>query len=117
MNTTFPRLLQDHAQSRPGDTALREKEYGIWQSISWSALFAQVNHMAHGFHLAGLARGDHVVVVGANRPRLYAAMLAVQSLGGVPIPLYQDAVATEYVFPINNAEVRFAVVENQEQVD
>jgi long-chain acyl-CoA synthetase len=117
MNTTFPRLLQDHAQSRPGDTALREKEYGIWQSISWSALFAQVNHMAHGFHLAGLARGDHVVVVGANRPRLYAAMLAVQALGGVPIPLYQDAVGTEYVFPINNAEVRFAVVENQEQVD
>jgi long-chain acyl-CoA synthetase len=96
---------------------LREKEYGIWQSISWSALFAQVNHMAHGFHLAGLARGDHVVVVGANRPRLYAAMLAVQALGGVPIPLYQDAVGTEYVFPINNAEVRFAVVENQEQVD
>ena len=71
MNTTFPRLLQDHAQSRPGDTALREKEYGIWQSISWSALFTQVNHMAHGFHLAGLARGDHVVGVGANRPRFY----------------------------------------------
>ena len=117
MNTTFPRLLQNHAQKRPGDTALREKEYGIWQSISWSALFTQVNHMAHGFHLAGLARGDHVVVVGANRPRLYAAMLAVQALGGVPIPLYQDAVGTEYVFPINNAEVRFAVVENQEQVD
>ena len=117
MNTTFPRLLQDHAQSRPGDTALREKEYGIWQSISWSALFTQVNHMAHGFHLAGLARGDHVLVVGANRPHLYAAMLAVQALGGVPIPLYQDAVGTEYVFPINNAEVRFAVVENQEQVD
>jgi len=56
-------------------------------------------------------------VVGANRPRLYASMLAVQSLGAIPVPLYQDAVATEYVFPINNAEVRFAVVENQEQVD
>jgi len=117
MNTTFPRLLRDHAQSRPADTALREKEYGIWQSISWATLFTQVNHLAHGFHLAGLQRGDHVVVVGANRPRLYAAMLAVQALGGVPIPLYQDAVATEYVFPINNAEVRFAVAENQEQVD
>ena len=117
MNTTFPRLLQVHAQARPGDTALREKEYGIWQSMSWSELHTMVSHMAHGFHLAGLARGEHVVVVGANRPRLYAVMLAVQALGGVPIPLYQDAVATEYVFPINNAEVRFAVVENQEQVD
>ena len=117
MDTTFPRLMQDHAKQRPNDTALREKEYGIWQSMSWSALQTMVAQMAHGFHQAGMQRADHVVVVGANRPRLYAAMLAAQSLGAIPIPLYQDAVATEYVFPINNAEVRFAVVENQEQVD
>ena len=98
-------------------TALREKEYGIWQSLSWQALAEMVNDLACGFHLAGLKRGEHVIVVGANRPRLYASMLAVQSLGAIAVPLYQDAVATEYVFPINNAEVRFAVVENQEQVD
>ena len=58
-----------------------------------------------------------MVVIGANRPRLYATMLAAQSLGAIPVPLYQDAVAAECVFPINNAEVRFAVVEDQEQVD
>ena len=64
-----------------------------------------------------MVRDDHVVVVGENRPRLYATMLAVQSLGAVPVPLYQDAATTEYVFPVNNAEVRFAIVEDQEQVD
>jgi long-chain acyl-CoA synthetase len=98
-------------------TALREKEYGIWQSLSWQALAEMVKDLACGLHLAGLQRGEHVVVVGANRPRLYASMLAVQSLGAIAVPLYQDAVGTEYVFPINNADVRFAVVENQEQVD
>jgi long-chain acyl-CoA synthetase len=98
-------------------TALREKEYGIWQSLSWQALAAMVKDLACGLHLAGLQRGEHVIVVGANRPRLYASMLAVQSLGAIAVPLYQDAVGTEYVFPINNADVRFAVVENQEQVD
>ncbi len=117
MNTTFPRLLLDHAASRPLATALREKEYGIWQSLTWQALAEMVKGLACGLHQAGLQRGEHVIVVGANRPRLYASMLAVQSLGAIPVPLYQDAVATEYVFPINNADVRFAVVENQEQVD
>jgi len=117
MDTTFPRLLLDHAARRPLATALREKEYGIWQSLTWSALAEIVKTLACGLHQAGLQRGEHVIVVGANRPRLYASMLAVQSLGAIPVPLYQDAVATEYVFPINNAEVRFAVVENQEQVD
>jgi long-chain acyl-CoA synthetase len=117
MDTTFPRLLLDHATRRPLATALREKEYGIWQSLTWSALAEMVKTLACGLHQAGLQRGEHVIVVGANRPRLYASMLAAQSLGAIPVPLYQDAVATEYVFPINNAEVRFAVVENQEQVD
>ncbi len=76
-----------------------------------------VEHMACGLHQAGLKRGEHMVVIGANRPRLYATMLAAQSLGAIPVPLYQDAVGAECVFPINNADVRFCVVEDQEQVD
>ena len=117
MQTTFPRLLQKHASERPHAPAMREKEYGIWQSLSWSDLSAMVQQLAAGLHQAGLRRGEHMVVVGANRPRLYATMLAVQSLGAIPVPLYQDAAAAECVFPINNAEVRFAFAEDQEQVD
>ncbi len=114
---TFPQLLQLHAQQRPNACAMREKEFGIWQPITWAELLTLVQHLACGLHRAGLARSEHVVVVGANRPRLYAAMLAVQSLGAVPVPLYQDSAAAECVFPVTNAEVRFAVVEDQEQVD
>ena len=117
MKTTFPQLLLKHAAERPDAAALREKEYGIWQPHSWTALTALVEKVAAGLHQAGLRRGEHMVVIGANRPRLYATMLAAQSLGAIPVPLYQDAVAAECVFPLNNAEVRFAVVEDQEQVD
>ena len=117
MQTTFPRLMLDHAKQRPTAPALREKVYGIWQTTTWADLAQVVRRIACGLHEAGMVRDDHVVVVGENRPRLYASMLAVQSLGAVPVPLYQDAATTEYVFPINNAEVRFAIVEDQEQVD
>ena len=117
MQTTFPRLLLNHAAQRPREPAMREKEYGIWQALSWLDLATLVEQLACGLHQAGLRRGEHMVVVGANRPRLYATMLAVQSLGAVPIPLYQDAAALECVFPINNADVRFAFAEDQEQVD
>ncbi|MFM8898559.1 MAG: AMP-binding protein [Burkholderiales bacterium] len=114
---TFPRLMLEHAARRPQATALREKEYGIWQATSWAALATLVRHLACGLAVHGLKRGMHVVVVGDNRPRLYATMLAAQSLGAIAVPLYQDAVATEYAFPLQNAEVAFAVVEDQEQVD
>jgi long-chain acyl-CoA synthetase len=114
---TFPQTMLAHAQARPDAPALREKSFGIWQTITWAQLAQLVRHLACGLAEAGLKRGEHVVVVGENRPRLYASMLAAQSLGAIPVPLYQDAVAAEFVFPINNAEVRFAIVEDQEQVD
>ena len=117
MQTTFPKLLLQHASGRPGAPAMREKEYGIWQSLSWADMAVMVQHLAAGLHQAGLQRGEHMVVVGANRPRLYATMLAVQSLGAIPIPLYQDAAALECIYPLNNADVRFAFAEDQEQVD
>ncbi len=117
MQTTFPRLMLEHAQRRPSAPALREKVYGIWQTLNWADLAVMVRELASGLAAAGLKRDDHIVVVGDNRPRLYASMLAAQSLGAVPIPLYQDAASTEFVFPIVNAEVGFAIVEDQEQVD
>ncbi|MFI5444119.1 AMP-dependent synthetase/ligase [Polaromonas sp. UC242_47] len=117
MLTTFPRLLLKHASERPEAPAMREKEYGIWQAHSWAGMATLVEHIACGLHQAGLQRGEHMVVIGANRPRLYATMLAAQSLGAIAVPLYQDAVSAECVFPITNAEVRFAMVEDQEQVD
>ncbi|BEU94892.1 AMP-binding protein [Acidovorax sp. DW039] len=117
MLTTFPLLLLKHAAERPTAPALREKEYGIWQTHSWADLAQLVETLAAGLHQAGLQRHEHMVVIGANRPRLYATMLAAQSLGAIPVPLYQDAVAAECIFPLNNAEVRFCLVEDQEQVD
>ena len=109
--------MLEHAQARPAAPALREKEYGIWQSLSWAGLAVLVRELACGLAEAGLRRGQHLVVVAENRPRLYATMLAAQSLGAIPVPLYQDAAAGEYVFPINNADISLAVVEDQEQVD
>jgi len=117
VQTTFPQMMWGHVKQRPDAPALREKSFGIWQTITWSQLGTLVRQLACGLAEAGLQRGEHVVVIGENRPRLYASMLAAQSLGAIPVPLYQDAAAGEFAFPINNAEVRFAIVEDQEQVD
>ena len=116
MSSTFPRLLLEHARQRPDADAIREKEYGIWQTRSWRQLADEVGRMAAGLAAAGLQRGQHLVVVGDNRPRLTMAMLAAQCLGAIPVPLYQDATGAEYVFPLNNAEVGFAVVEVYDDV-
>ena len=76
-----------------------------------------VRAFAVGLHRLGLKRGDTIAIVGANRPRLYWSMMAAQMLGAVPVPVYADAVADEMAYVLAHAEVRFAAVEDQEQVD
>ena len=114
---TFPRLLLAHARARPDRPAIREKDYGIWQTWTWSQVAAEVRALACGLAEQGFKRGDHLAIIGANRPRLYWALTAAQSLGGIPVPLYEDAVAQELVYVFQNAEIGYAIVENQEQVD
>lgn len=114
---TFPALVLHHAQVRGTRPALREKDLGIWQTITWAELASQVRELANGLASLGVQAGQHVAIVGENRPRLYLSMMAAQMLGAIPVPLYQDAVAQEMLYVLQDAEVRVAVVEDQEQVD
>ncbi|HEX3498379.1 MAG TPA: AMP-binding protein, partial [Stellaceae bacterium] len=114
---TFPKLLLDHAARRADKPANREKDYGIWQSWSWRQMAAEVAALANGLAAMGFRRGDKLTIIGDNRPRLYWAIAATQALGGVPVPIYQDAGAEEMAFVLDHAEVRFAIAEDQEQVD
>lgn len=114
---TFPKLMLHHAHIRGDRPAIREKDLGIWQSWSWEQVRAEVAWLACGLAQAGLARGAHIAVIGANRPRLYWTLTAAQCLGAIPVPFYEDAVAGEMVYVFQNAEIAYAVVEDQEQAD
>src|SRR5688572_5472028 len=106
---TFPKLLLDHARARGDQPAIREKDLGIWQTFTWREVRDEVEALACGLAQAGLTRGAHIAVIGANRPRLYCTLIAAQSLGAIPVPFYEDAVAQEMTFVFQNAEIAFAV--------
>ncbi|MDP1980789.1 MAG: AMP-binding protein [Undibacterium umbellatum] len=116
-NSTFPRLLLQHGKTRPQHPAFREKDLGIWQTWNWQQVNAEVRALACGLAAQGFKRGMNLAIIGDNRPRLYWAMAAAQCLGGIPVPLYQDAPAADMAYVLENAEIVFAVVEDQEQVD
>ncbi|CDG85817.1 AMP-dependent synthetase/ligase [Janthinobacterium agaricidamnosum] len=117
MLPTFPRRLMRHARERGGRPAFREKHLGIWQTWNWEQASDEVRAIACGLAALGFQRGMHLAIVGDNRPRLYWAMLAAQCIGGVAVPLYQDAPAADMAYVMQDAEIRYAIVEDQEQVD
>jgi long-chain acyl-CoA synthetase len=114
---TFPKLLEFNARHRAARPAMREKDYGIWQSWSWAEVAEEARALACGLAALGCARGDKIAIIGDNRPRLYWSMVAAQTIGAIPVPMYQDSVADELHYVVDHAEARFAIAEDQEQID
>ena len=114
---TVPKLLLRNVERHGTLPAMREKAFGIWQTWTWIDVFEEVRALSIGLQKLGLKHGDTVAIIGDNRPRLYWTFCAAQSLGAIPVPLYQDSVADEMAYVLEHAEVSLAVVENQEQVD
>lgn len=114
---TVPKLLALNANRFANRPACREKMYGIWRTHTWAEVQEETRAIAMGLMELGFQKGERLAVVGTNRPPLYWSMVAAQMIGATPVPMYQDSVAEEMVFVLQHAEVTFAVVEDQEQVD
>ena len=114
---TLPQFLMKHAIENPGRVAMRERNYGIWQAITWRAYYDHVKYFALGLTQLGLQPEETIAIIGDNRPEWVIAELAAQSVGAKAIGIYQDAVVNEIIYIIGQADVTFVVAEDQEQVD
>ena len=114
---TLPHFLVRNAREHPRRAAIREKEKGIWQEWTWSEYLAHVRAIALGLVRLGFERGDTLAIISDNRPQVYWAMIAAQACGGVPVPVYQDAIAKEVKYVIDHSDAKFVLAEDQEQVD
>ncbi|HEX9289539.1 MAG TPA: AMP-binding protein [Anaeromyxobacteraceae bacterium] len=114
---TFPKLLVRNARRFGARTALREKELGIWQPLSWQQYLDAVRELSLGLVALGLRRGDKVAIIGDNRPEWVIAELAAQAAGGASVGLYQDSNLTEVAYVIDHCDASIVVAEDQEQVD
>jgi long-chain acyl-CoA synthetase len=114
---TIPQFLDRNASRFADRPAYREKEFGIWQQWTWGEARSEIEEMARGLIALGLEIGEHVAVIGRNRPQLYMSMVSVQCAGGIPVPLYQDAVGEEIAYVLGHCSAKFVIAGDQEQVD
>lgn len=114
---SIPALLARNVREFPNSAAFREKEYGIWQTQTWVDVANDVEALALGLINLGINTGDFVAIIGRNRPSLYWSMVAIQSVGAIPVPLYNDANAEEMAYVLGHCGARFVIAGDQEQVD
>jgi len=116
-NDTLVKLLVAHARTHPRRPGMREREKGIWRQYTRETVLAHVRALALGLHDLGLGRGEKVAIISGNRPEAFWMIFATQVVGGVPVPVYQDAIAKEVQYVIDHSDARFVLAEDQEQVD
>ena len=114
---SVPALFRRNAKNNPSAPAYREKEFGIWQTWTWTDAASEAEALALGLIDLGIKQGDFVAIIGRNRPSLYISMVGIEMAGGVPVPLYQDAVAEEMAYVLGHCGARYVIAGDQEQVD
>ena len=114
---SLPALLHRNVTQFGDVPAYREKAFGIWQCWTWAEAAREIRAIALGFLELGVEKGDHIAVIGRNRPAHYWSMVAAQMVGAVPVPLYQDAVAEEMAYVLEHCGAKYVVCGDQEQVD
>ena len=115
--STVWQIIETNARKYRNMPAIREKAFGIWQTWSWFDYAENANQLALGLIEIGMKDKYPVAIVGTNRKQLYSAMFSIQMAGGIPVPMYQDAVADEMLHVLQHSEAKIIIAEDQEQVD
>jgi len=116
-NLTFPKLLRQNATAFGDKVAMREKDKGIWSPQTWGEVYREVEALSLGLITLGFQKGQMACLIGDNRPEYWIGELAIQSIGGVPVGIFQDSLEEEIEFLLHYGDIKFAIVEDQEQVD
>ena len=116
--STLPALLRRNA-IKYGDkkVAIREKEFGIWQPVTWKGYYEHARDFALGLHKLGFKRGDKLSYIGDNRPEALYSELGVQCLGGAIVGIYPDSHLDQAEYIINHSDSTFVFGGDQEQAD
>ncbi|TCZ55122.1 long-chain fatty acid--CoA ligase [Roseicella aquatilis] len=114
---TLPKLLLRNARGFPRDVALREKEFGIWRSITWAEYEARTRAFALGLRRLGLGAGDVVGLIGDNRPDWVMGEIAAHAIGARSLGVYRDALEDEVAYLLHFAGATAVIAEDEEQVD
>ena len=110
-------MLRQHAQTQATRVALRQKEHGIWNPLTWADVHRRALHVGLGLRALGLSDGGHVGVLSENRVEWVLAQLGAGLVGGVTVGVYPTSPTSEVAYVLAHADAEIVVCEDQEQSD
>jgi len=117
MTKSFPALFFQQVEAQKERVALRRKDYGIWNRLSWRQYGQKVREAAGGLLALGINPEDRVAILGDNRPEWLICHLAIMTIGCATCGVYPTSAAEQVAYVVGHSESTVLFVENEEQVD
>ena len=114
---TLAARARDWAAKAPNQTAMREKDLGIWKELNWGETWDQVSQAANGLLALGVEAGDRVSIHSEDRPEWVIMDLAAIAVRAMSVGLYPTNPSPEVVFALNDSGTKIHFAEDQEQAD
>jgi len=114
---TLPKALLSIAEKQPNRIAMRKKDFGIWQDITWADYLENVKHVALGLHALGVKYGEHVAIIGENRPEWLYSALGIVCAGGAWVGVYTTNPVVECEYVVGHSDAVVYICEDEEQLD
>ncbi len=114
---TLPQQLRHWAATRPNEVALRQKDYGIWEPVTWAGYEQAARHLGLGLVSLGLAEGGHCALISENRKEWVFTQLGCGLVGAVTVGVYPTSPAPEVEYLLHSSDAEVVVCEDQEQLD
>jgi long-chain acyl-CoA synthetase len=115
--SSFAELFFQQVKAQKNRVALRRKDYGIWNRISWNEYGLMVREAAAGLLAIGLEPGDRVAILGDNRPEWLICHLATMTIGCATCGVYSTSASEQVAYVVEHSESKVLFVENEEQID
>lgn len=114
---TLPKALIAMVNKQPSRVAMREKQFGLWRDISWGEYLENVQWVALGLQALGVKKGDHVAIIGENRPEWLYSALGILSAGGTFVGVYTTNPIPECEYVVGHSNSVIYICEDEEQLD
>jgi long-chain acyl-CoA synthetase len=107
--------LLPHLKEMPlKEDALAAKENGVWRKYGTQEFIDTVNYLSYAFIDLGIKKGDKIGLISNNCPQWNFVDHACLQTGSINAPLYPTISEHDLKFVVNDAQVQYFFVSNQE---
>jgi len=109
-----PRAVFDRLGERRSRVRFMVPEGDDWRAVTWGRYAKLINNLGDYLISTGFEPGQRAAIFAANSVEWMASAMAIQSLGGVMVPIYPASTAAQAGYVVRHSDAAVVLVDGKE---